>query len=84
MLDIRWEGIPKNDSGKSARDCFLSDLPRACINSTDDDERVGVIGYGGLLRAFSFAHSIRGSGHVQGIYPQTCPDGRRIGFRYAI
>ena len=26
--------------------------------------RVGVIGHGGLLRAFSFAHLKRGSGHV--------------------
>ena len=34
---------------------------------TDDDVRVGVIGYGGLLRAFSFARPIRGSGHV---YPR--------------
>ena len=31
---------------------------------TDDDVRVGVIGHGGLLRAFSFARPIRGSGHV--------------------
>ena len=37
-----------------------------------------------LLRAFSFARTIRGSGHVQGIYPQTCPDGRRLWFRCAI
>ena len=29
-----------------------------------DDVRVGVIGHGGLLRAFSFARPIRGSGHV--------------------
>ena len=36
--------------------------------------RVGVIGHGGLLRAFSFARPIRGSGHVEAIYPQTCPD----------
>ena len=33
-----------------------------------------MIGHGGLLRAFSFARPIRSSGHVQGIYPQTCPD----------
>ena len=31
---------------------------------SDDDVRVGVIGHGGLLRAFFFAHPIRGSGHV--------------------
>ena len=31
---------------------------------TDDDVRVGVMGHGGLLRAFSFTHPIRGSGHV--------------------
>ena len=31
---------------------------------TYDDVRVGVIGHGGLLRAFSFARPIRGSGHV--------------------
>ena len=36
--------------------------------------RVGVIGHGGLLRVFSFARPIRGSGHVEAIYPQTCPD----------
>ena len=29
-----------------------------------DDVRVGMIGHGGLLRAFSFARPIRGSGHV--------------------
>ena len=37
-----------------------------------------MIGHGGLLRAFSFARPIRGSEHVQGIYPQTCPDGWRL------
>ena len=42
--------------------------------------RVGLIGHGGLLRAFSFARPIRGSGHVWGIYRQTCPDGQIIGF----
>ena len=42
--------------------------------------RVGVIGHGGLLRAFSFARPIRGAEHVQGIYPQACPDGRRLEF----
>ena len=31
---------------------------------TDDDVRVGVIGHGGLLRAFSFARPISGYGHV--------------------
>ena len=45
---------------------------------------MGVIGHGGLFRVFSFARPIRGFGHVYGIYPQTCPDGRRLGFRYAI
>ena len=30
-------------------------------DGTDDDVRVGVIGHGGLLRAFSFARAIRGS-----------------------
>ena len=29
-----------------------------------DDVRVGVIGHGELLRAFSFARPIRGSEHV--------------------
>ena len=38
-----------------------------------------MIGHVGLLRAFSFTRSIRGSGRVQGIYPQTCPDGWRLG-----
>ena len=38
---------------------------------TDDDVRVGVIGHGGLLRAFSFARPIRGSGHVWGYIPET-------------
>ena len=33
-----------------------------------------MIGHGGLLRAFSFARPIRGSGHVYGIYPQTTGD----------
>ena len=33
-----------------------------------------MIWHGGLLRAFSFARPVRGSAHVQGIYPQTCPD----------
>ena len=33
-----------------------------------------MIGHGGLLRAFFFARPIRGSGHVQGIYPQTAGD----------
>ena len=51
---------------------------------TDDDVRVRVIGYGGLLRAFSFVLPIRGSGHVYVIYPQRCPDGRRLGLRCAI
>ena len=37
-----------------------------------------MIGHSGLLRAFSFTRPIRGSGHVQEIYPQTCPDGRRL------
>ena len=36
-----------------------------------------MVGHGGLLRAFSFACPVRGSGHVKGIYPQTCPDRRR-------
>ena len=31
---------------------------------TDDDVRVGVIGHGGLFRAFYFARPMRGSGHV--------------------
>ena len=31
---------------------------------TDHEVRVGVIGHGGLLRVFSFARTIRGSGHV--------------------
>ena len=39
-----------------------------------------MIGHGGLLRAFSLARTIRGSGHVQGIYPQACLDGRRLEF----
>ena len=38
--------------------------------------------HGGLLRVFSFARPLRGSGHVWETYPQTCPDGRRLGFRY--
>ena len=29
-----------------------------------------MIGHGGLLRAFSFARPIRGSGHVYGISPR--------------
>ena len=33
-----------------------------------------VIGHGALLRAFSFARPRRGSGYVQGIYPQTAGD----------
>ena len=37
-----------------------------------------MIRHGGLLRSFSFSRPIRGSGHFQGIYPQTCPDGRRL------
>ena len=44
---------------------------------------VGLIGHGGLLRAFTVARPIRGSGHVQGSHPQPCPDGRRLGFRCA-
>ena len=31
---------------------------------TNDDIRVGMIGHGVLLKAFSFARQIRGSGHV--------------------
>ena len=31
---------------------------------TDGGVRVGVLVHGGLLRAFSFARLIRGSGHV--------------------
>ena len=45
---------------------------------------MGVIGHGGLLSVFSFARPIRGSGHVYGIYSQTCPEGRRLGFRAAL
>ena len=29
-----------------------------------------------MLRVFSFTRPIRGSGHVQGIYPQACPETR--------
>ena len=47
---------------------------------TDAYVRVGVIRHVGLLRAFPFACPIKGSGHVQGIYLQTCPDGWRLGF----
>ena len=39
-----------------------------------------MIGHGGLLRAFSFARPIRGSGHVSGKYPQIWPDDRRLEF----
>ena len=39
--------------------CFMS-----LFGTKDDDVRVGVIGHGGLLRAFSFARPIRGSWHV--------------------
>ena len=37
-----------------------------------------VIGHDGLLRVFSFTHPIRASGHVWGIYPQACPDVKRL------
>ena len=38
---------------------------RSIDDMNDDyDVRVGVIGHGWLLRAFSFARPIRGSGHV--------------------
>ena len=33
-----------------------------------------MIRHGGLLCVFSFTYPIRGAGHVQGIYPQACPD----------
>ena len=36
---------------------------------TDDDVRVGVTGHGGLLRAFSFARPITGSGHTSDLSP---------------
>ena len=36
---------------------------------TDDDVRVGVTGHGGLLRAFSFARPITGSGHTSDLPP---------------
>ena len=42
------------------------------------DVRVGLIGHGGLLRAFPFARPIRGSGNVYGIYPQTYPHDQGI------
>ena len=42
-------------------DCVIT---RNSDIATDDDVRVGVIGQGGLLRAFFFSRPIRGSGHV--------------------
>ena len=46
---------------------------------TDDDVGVGVIGHGELLRAFSFARPISGSGHVfQVIAPTRSNYGRKI------
>ena len=38
--------------------------------------------YGGLLRVFSFTHSMRGSGYVYGIYPRTYSYGRQLVFRW--
>ena len=40
-----------------------------------------MIGHGGLLRAFSFARPVRGSGACLGYLP---PDMPRLGFRCAI
>ena len=42
----------------------------------------GDIGHGGLLRVFPFTCPMVGSGHVYGIYPQTCPDDQRLGFSW--
>ena len=39
----------------------------------DDDVRVGMIGYGGLLTTFSFARPIRGSGQCLGDLPPDMP-----------
>ena len=39
-----------------------------------------VIGHGGLLREFSLARSIRGSGHVWGIYPRYAQTAGDLGF----
>ena len=37
-----------------------------------------MIEHGGSLRVFSFTRRLKSSGHVYGIYIQTCPDGRSV------
>ena len=39
-----------------------------------------MIGHGGLLRAFSFARPIRGSGHVRGSTPRHAKMAGDLGF----